>query len=100
VLTLCVDGGLVTFGPGHRVVAVHATGPFPSEGAQAVAARACEQLLAKMRALQRMPPPVRTALNSGQMSKVVVALRALADTDRTCTCSRARRARPVLCARR
>ena len=77
VLRTCVEGGLVTFGPGQRVVATHAKGPMLSEEAHAEAERVCDELLLKMKTLKRMPAAVRSALQSSQMTRVVVALRAL-----------------------
>ena len=76
VLRTCVEGGLITFGAGQKVVGIHTKGPMISAEAQAETERICEELLLKMRTLQSMPPAVRSALKTNQMTRVVAALRA------------------------
>ena len=77
MLRTCIEGGLVSFGAGQKVVGVHTKGPMLSAADQAQAEAVCEELLLKMRTLQSMPPAVRSALKTNQMARVVVALRTL-----------------------
>jgi len=76
-----VEGGLVTFGPGHKIDATHTRGPMLPDAAQAEAARQCEELLLKMHTMQAMPPAVRAALKTNQMARVVAALRECTEGD-------------------